>query len=225
MLRLKVGFMSYRILFTKLFVALLAVTAIFTVFGQGCGGSMSSSSNSSSELGGTCTVDSKNIIDKNYQVVIGTRTVSIAYGEQLLDSYVSCTGIGAPSATTLAEWQKRNQSLSEYGSLTDISGAMMMGVAAVATEVCRDLIDKEMLIQPINLRGIFTQVNLQGGGLSSAEIISASNNLALSCWQRAPTSEEATEISNAIIPLGANSENGALALCSAMLSSLAAIEQ
>ncbi|MCB0349853.1 MAG: hypothetical protein KDD38_01640 [Bdellovibrionales bacterium] len=217
--------MNTKKVFGRLIAAVLALTGVFVLFGQGCGESFTTNNLSggySSE--NICTGPAKDIIDKNYEVVVGTRTVSVAYGEQLLDSYVSCTGIGSPSLRTYNEWQTRNQSLSEYGNLADVSGAMMMGVTAVATEACRDLIDKEMPLA-LNERGIFRSVNLQGTGLNQAEMTESINLLALSCWQRPATDEEKNLIVSTVSALGANSENGALGLCTAMLASLSAIEQ
>jgi hypothetical protein len=211
-------------MFANVFGVLLIISTLTVFLGQGCGSSYEAASSGSLTDSNQCISQGGTIIDKNFDVLPDSQTVSISYGQQLLDSFVSCTGIVTPSQRTVDEWTRRNQSLSEYGSLTDISGAMMMAVAAVAAETCRDLIDKETPIANVN-RGIFRDVNLGGAGLSSAEITSAAQMLALSCWQRPVTAAEQTELLNTIGALNASSNNGALGLCTAMLSSLAAISQ
>lgn len=203
----------------------LFATGTFIVFGQGCGiGFQSANLSSSSSMFGQCEGSPANVIDKNYEVMPNRRTASIAYGEQLLNSFVACTGIGTPSQRTKDEFERRKQSLSEYGALIDVSGAMMMAVAGVAAEVCQDLVNKERALASVD-RGIFVDANLNGNGLSLTEMNSAADLLGIACWQRPPTNEEKIAITNAIGALGVNSERGALSLCTAMLSSLAAIEQ
>lgn len=211
--------------FVQWSLGLTSVTMAFILFGQGCGESMKAVNGNVGSLGGTCDGSAAtNIVDKNVVVTPGTRTVSISYGQQLLDSLVACTGLGSPSQRTLDEWTTRNQSLSEYGLLTDVSGAMMMAVAAVSAEVCKDLIEKEKPLM-ISNRSIFRTVAFTGNGLSQTEITDSADLLALSCWQRPVTDEEKNAMINAMSQLNTNSENGALSLCTAMLSSLAAIEQ
>jgi hypothetical protein len=210
--------------FAKVFGVLLVISTLTVFLGQGCGSSYEAASTGSNLGNNQCVSQSGEIIDKNFEVLPNTQTVSISYGQQLLDSFVSCTGVVTPSQRTVDEWTRRNQSLSEYGSLTDISGAMMMAVAAVAAETCQDLINKETPLSSAT-RGIFRDVNLSGTGLSTAEITSAAQMLALSCWQRPATAAEQTDLVNTIGALSASSTNGALGLCTAMLSSFAAISQ
>lgn len=194
------------------------------LFYQGCGSGLAPSGNLSAS--GMCNSSSTSApIDKNYEVIPGQQTVSIAYGRPMLDSMVSCTGVGQPSTRTLNEWTSRNQSLSEYGNLTDVSGAMMMAVTAVAGEVCRDLLDKERPLAN-GSRGIFSEVDFaKVGSISNLEIESASNMLGISCWQRVPTLDEKSMIASTIGQIGGNTDTGALGLCTAMLSSLSAIAQ
>lgn len=207
---------------TLFLIMFVPATSLFTAY-QGCGGKMSSTVASSLAI---CQPTGSNAaIDKNYEVIPGEQTVSIAYGRQVLDSMVSCTGLGTASARATTEWESRNQSLSEYGSATEISGAMMMAVAAVAGEVCRDLVDKEKLLAS-NQRGIFVNADLaKTGPLTATEIESGLEMLALSCWQRPTTAEEKFEVVNSVLGLTANADLGALSLCTAALSSLAAITQ
>jgi hypothetical protein len=205
-----------------LMVLVLGMMGSGIFFYQGCGAGMSAN-NGASLL---CNVGTgASTIDKNYDIVPGEQTVSIAYGRPMLDSMVACTGIGQPSTRTLTEWTTRNQSLSEYGNLTDVSGAMMMAVTAVAGEVCRDLVNLEKPLAS-NQRGIFGAVDFnKATSMSSGEVDSASNMLGIACWQRVPTLEEKGMISAAVSQIGGSTDTGALSLCTAMLSSLSAIAQ
>lgn len=213
-------------IFSSVFVSLILVSmGSGMFFYQGCGSGMSSVSDMSS-ASALCKPSAAGApIDKNYTVIPGEQTVSIAYGRPLLDSMVSCTGIGQPSTRTLTEWTARNQSLSEYGSLTEVSGAMMMAIAAVAGEVCRDLLDKEKPMASAS-RGIFGNVDFtKVGGMSTQEIASAADLLGVACWQRMPTLDEKSMVESAILQLNSTTDVGALSLCTSMLASLAAIAQ
>ena len=201
---------------------LILSLATFVGLGQGCGEGMNTGGGIASS--GFCDGDSVNVIDKDYDVQPGQGTVSIAYGRQMLDSFVSCTGVGTPSQRTLDEFDNRNQSLSEYGSLTDVSAAQMMATAAVAAEVCQDLIERERGLASVD-RFIFTDADLDGNGLNQSEIVSAVELLALSCWQRNSSDAEELDVVNAVNMINGNSQIGALGLCTSMLSSLSAIEQ
>lgn len=214
--------MKRKIVSGILVTGVLAAMASGIFFYQGCGNEMSGNVASSA----LCQPSASGApVDKNYDVVPGQQTVSIAYGRPLLDSMIACTGVGQPSTRTLTEWTARNQSLSEYGSLTEVSGAMMMAVAAVAGEVCRDLLDKEIPLAAAS-RGIFGGVDFaKASGMSAAEIAAAVDMLGISCWQRLPTLDEKSIISVGINQMNANTDAGALSLCTSMLASLSSITQ
>jgi hypothetical protein len=205
-------------------ISIVAMTGTFLIFGQACGPRFEPATSLSSTLGDSCPPEAANVIDKTYEILPTRRTVSIAYGKQMLDSMVSCTGIGKPSVRTKDEWNRRNQSLSEYGGMADVSGAMMMAIAGVAAEVCEDLVTREIAMAPTE-RGIFGGTNLAGTSLSLSEMNSTADLLGLACWQRMPTNDERVAITNSVGALNLNSRMGALSLCTAMLSSLAAVEQ
>lgn len=210
--------------YTAIIGILTLSLAAFVGVGQGCGEALDAGAGGGSSI--TCSPDEAIVvIDKDYDVLPGERTVSIAYGQQMLDSFLSCTGVEQASQRTLDEFASRNQSLSEYGSLTDVSAAQMMATAAVAAEVCQDLIIRERGLASVTDRYIFRDADLGGAGLLQSEIESAVELLALSCWQRPSLDVEEVEIANAVLQMNTSSENGALGLCTAMLSSLAAIEQ
>lgn len=154
-----------------------------------------------------------------------TKTVSTVYAKQFLDNMVSCTGLGIESARTRGEWNNRRGSLSEYGYATDVTPPMLMSIAAVAGEVCSDLIDKEK--DPAATRMIFENFNL-AGATNSTEIEGAIQRLALSCWQRRASPEETNLIRDMVVDttssVANNGEPSALVLCTAMLASYKAIE-
>ena len=74
---------------------------------------------------------------------MNTMIVHVVTGPQVLDNMVACTGLVEPSEKTREEWETRSSSLSEYGSVLDISPPLMMGISAVAIEVCDDLVNQE----------------------------------------------------------------------------------
>lgn len=205
----------------KITAGVLSSAAIVTVLGQGCGEGMKSATNSS--LGSTLCGTSANVIDKNYDVIDGQSTISILYGDQLLSSFLSCTGVGAASTRTQNEFDARRMALSEYGDLRDISPANLMAITAIAVEVCQDLVNRELPMAS-NMRGIFPNINLAGAGLSNNDIDSASTLLSLGCWQRPISVAEQTDIRAAVSAINQNSGQQAVALCAAMLSSFSAIE-
>jgi hypothetical protein len=201
---------------------ILMTTFAFVLTGQGCGQGMMAI-NQSSLVGGQCSGSGK-VIDKNYPIVPGRPTVSISYGDQLLSNYVSCAGIGQASLRTRDEFNARKQSLSEYGLLTDVSAATMMAMAAVAAEVCQDLVDRERPLA-MGARNIFTNVDLSGNGLTRADVENTTRLLALACWQRNAKPEEISTAYEDISQLQVNSALGAVSLCTSILGSLSAVEQ
>lgn len=208
-------------LLTYVFALVIGPVGLIMLY-QGCG--LEPASNVSSTA--ICNANSSSApIDKNYDVIPGQQTVSIVYGRQMLDSMVTCLGLGQPSATAEAEWTSRNQTLSEYGNATDVSGAMMMAITAVAGEVCNDLVNKETTQVPAD-RGFFGSSNLASNvSLSASEIESAADMLAYSCWQRGATAEEKGYFINSIGAMNTNARLGALSICTAVLSSLSGIMQ
>lgn len=205
----------------RIATGLVLSAALITVLGQGCGEGMKSATGSLNGMFGSC--GNTNVIDKNYDVIDDAGTISILYGDQLLYSFLSCTGVGTASTRTQQEFDTRRLALSEYGDLRDISPGNLMAIAAVAIEVCQDLVDKESPLVDAQ-RGIFPGINLAGAGLSNTDIDNISSLLSLSCWQRQITASEQMDIRNSISSINQNSELQAVSLCTAMLSSLSAIE-
>jgi hypothetical protein len=149
--------------------------------------------------------------------------VSTVYAKQFLDNMVSCTGLGIESARTRGEWNNRRGSLSEFGYATDVTPPMLMSIAAVAGEVCSDLIVKESApgATPI----IFDNFNLKGM-TSANEVEGSIQRIALSCWHRRASDSEVSLVRDMVADTAQNmnGEQAALLLCTTMLSSYKSIE-
>lgn len=199
-------------------IALATVTT--TMFGQGCGQFESLNDNQASlQSGLSCGTEG---IEK-IEPIPGRKTASIVYGKQVLDNMVACTGIGRPSPQTLQEYEDRKASFSEYGYATQVSAPMLMGIAAVAGEVCNDLITQEDGQSDFQARRVFRSVDLAGASASSSELESALELLAVSCWQRMPDESEKQSIVDGVRDIGGNARTSALTMCTTVLSSLSAI--
>ncbi len=220
-------------------LSLISLVGIAMVFiGHGCSkfsghGSSSSSSNA--------TNNGSPNESQDFPIIPGERTVSTVYAKQVLDNMTSCSGIGTPSVGTIQEWNQRLGTLSEYGYATSVTGPMLMGIVAIAGEICNDLLNIETP-KVSSQRIIFDGVDFTKGpsSLSSSTLRLVINRLARNCWQRddesTPAAGETTSETdliingyNDIIAAGngdtpAQTRNGMLAVCTGMLSSLSAIE-
>lgn len=166
---------------------------------------------------------------QDINVVQGTRIVSLVYGQAVLDNMLSCTGLGTPSAVTQQEWETRQGVFSDYGFASEVSAPMMLAIAALSARVCQDIIDKEAPDVGAN-RFIFTDYDLAGNAAapSGPQIDSVIDRLAVGCWQRNPASQERTAIHSYAGQVAQSAatagRDAAIAICTAMLSSLSAIE-
>lgn len=219
----------------KLFSMIGAIGAAMVFIGHGC--SEFSGRNSSGSGGsGSATND-----NQDFEIIPGERTVSTVYAKQVLDNMTSCSGIGTPSVATIQEWTQRLGTISEYGYATSVSGPMMMGIVAIAGEICNDLISLETP-KADSARIIFDGVDFTRGpsSVSNGTLRLVITRLARSCWQReddsnpgpeGQTSETDLIINgfNDIVAEGsgdtpAQTRNSMLAVCTGMLSSLSAVE-
>lgn len=212
--------------------AIIVSLGLATLFvGHGCGkvGESATSMGSSSNSINGVVFDPPTDIDP----LADTRTVSTVYAKNVLDNFVSCTGIGVESATTKGIWDSRKGSLSDFGYATNISAPMMMAITSVAGEVCNDLITQEKAMAA-NSRNIFNSFDLSANPSrmpASVDIGDAASRLAISCWQRNIAADEKQMIEDDVssmasgVPTSAKEVyNAAIATCTAMLSSLSAIE-
>lgn len=186
--------------------------------GHGCSDMQGAKGGKSASIGSCGTDGSEKI-----EIIAGSETTSIVYGRQVLDNMVACTGVGEPSATTLAEWENRSASLSEYGFANQVSAPMMMGIAAVAGEVCNDLVLKESRTVNSDDRFFFKNVDLDGNSMSRADLEDAVDLIGISCWQRNPSSDEIAEIVDSVDDMQVDNELAAISACTAMLSSLSGV--
>ncbi|MCB0362610.1 MAG: hypothetical protein KDD35_07805 [Bdellovibrionales bacterium] len=221
----------------RLLSVIAAVSAAMVFIGHGCSNFSGSKSSKGDQANGPIVDEAQ-----DFDIIPGERTVSTVYAKQVLDNMTSCSGIGTPSVATIQEWNQRFGTLSEYGYATSVSGPMLMGIVAIAGEVCNDLINQESM-KPDSERLIFDGVDFTQGpaSLSNSTLRLVTNRIARSCWQREddpnPGPEGQTSetdiIANGysdIINAGTSdtpvqqTRNGMLAICTGMLSSLSAIE-
>jgi len=214
----------------KKLTILAAIAAVSVVIGHGC--SEFSSNNSSSSSGGSMGTAGGGGAGSGFTPLPNTLTVSLIYNKQIVDNMVACSGIGKASTATLAEWDKRQSSFSEYGYATDVTAPMFMAITALAGEICNDLLNLEVPLAA-GSRRIFPMMNFAAGpsGLSQTAIADSVRRLARSCWAREETAEELniiqTEISGALQGVNTSdagqTRNAALMTCTGMLSSLSAV--
>jgi hypothetical protein len=221
--------MKKKVSTVRKFVAVgFLLTTCFMLFGQACSQFrpgltvQGSGSLSSSSLGPS--------LPKDFAAKFDTQTVSLAYSRQILDTMMSCTGIGLADDKIKQEYERRKGSLSEFGYATQVSSAMLMSITAVSGEVCNRLITNESGTA-VASRRIFNSINFSGKykDLKASDIEDASKRLARSCWQREPSGDELTLISDNLRSAFQNdtsttsATNSMLVLCTGMLSSLSSI--
>lgn len=182
----------------KIFAWAIGIASLLTFLGQGCGRMLASKSGGSS-LGSNSQCSSN---DVSFDFKEGAETASIAYGPQVLDSMLACTGVVNPSQRTLDIFAEREASFSEFGSVMDVNPPLMMAHAALAAEVCTDLLTQEAAVPPTDRR-IFNAVNLASvsTSISSAEISETIRRMSRACWGRDETGEESALISTAAVDI------------------------
>ena len=104
-------------------VSLATITAAIAILGNACGQMVPDD--------GVSADSSKNSCSGNIAVEIipGAETASIAYGKQVLDNMVACTGLQVVSQKTLDEFDSRRGSLSEFGNVMDVNPPLVMAHA------------------------------------------------------------------------------------------------
>lgn len=201
--------------YIKLVTALSIVGALALTFGHGCGKFVSDTENFNA-------LNQQEDPNSDLTIIPGAKTVGLVYSRQFLDNMVSCTGIGKPSLKTKASFDNRRGSLSKYGYANKVSGPGLMAIAAVAGEVCDDLISKEKTTPRI-----FPEVNFSSA-LNANDLQNGLRRMALSCWQRQPTNEEVSTILNSITDMnndgGLSSADAAMVVCTQVLAVLNGIE-
>ncbi len=214
-------------------VAMVAsLSALTILIGHGCS-KMSANNNSASSSGGAPLGTSGGTgAGSGFTPVPGAATVSLIYNKQIMDNMVGCTGIGSPSAATLAEWSNRQSSFSEYGYATDVTAPMLMAITALSGEICNDLLSAEAPL-PQASRRIFNSVDFTAGpgSFQAAQVADVARRIARSCWARNEEvdelgiiNEEATAaLSGVSMTDSQQTKNLSLMVCTGMLASLSGI--
>lgn len=205
--------------FWQVSLILLTSLSIAIGLGQGCSkrymNSNSSQENNNSDLSSNSTEDY--FLDPNRP------TLSLIYSKQVLDHYVSCTGIGTPSDSTLSTWESKRGTVSADGSVLTITAPMFMATTTIVGDICQDLIEKDK----INPR-MFISVDWSSPNLASDSVLQdAIRGLSLSCWQRSEEDAERQIILDSVkSEFGmspTNNNNALLFLCTSILSSIDAM--
>ncbi len=210
---------------SKFFISLLTASTVFLLVGHGCGNFGSSDPN----LVGLNSGES----DEDFVILSGAKTTSVVYAKQFLNNMVSCTGLKNVDPRTIAEFEVRKTNISEYGYATEVTGPALMSIAAVAGEVCSDLIEQDSS-RP-NIEQFFSSINFSEGpsSMSNSDLEIVLKKLSLSCWQRNITSEETGILIDGLLSIAAQDSNAnspaathniVLTACTSMLASLSAIE-
>lgn len=209
-----------------LLVFAVVVGGVILSVGNGCSQSFNSSPSMGSDMNGASGADGNGASgDSGIPVIPGARTVSIVYSKQVVDQLASCSGLAAPSATTMTMYEQKKGAISTYGTASTVTAPMMMAVTSIAGEVCNDLINQETSMG----QRLFVGFNMSANSLpNSSQLSDAITRLSLSCWQRNETSGERQAlldlISASVNSTEANaSRKAALMLCTSMLSSLDAL--
>jgi hypothetical protein len=147
--------------------------------------------------------------------------VSVSYAKQMLDQVTSCAGVKKASDNTIRVYQQKSGAVSLYGDAGSVTAPMMMATTNIVAEVCNDLIQQEKTMAP----HIFVNWALNSQAMSktlptNADISDAVSRLALSCWQKAPSNEELTNMLDLAVTDAPTREQSALMVCTAVLSSL-----
>jgi len=199
-------------------VSLATITAAIAILGNACGQMVPDD--------GVSAVSSKNSCSGNIAVEIipGAETASIAYGKQVLDNMVACTGLQVVSQKTLDEFDSRRGSLSEFGNVMDVNPPLVMAHAAIAAEVCDDLLKEELALNSADRR-IFNAISgAAAPSLSDAQ--ETMRRMARACWDRDETQEEHDLLLQNVMDIvdssaaDSKSRHAAIAICTSVLASL-----
>lgn len=206
--------------FRQLIALIVLGAAVIVLNGQGCGQFQSQVQN------GVGTLLLNSTPPETVKVIPNTKTLSMSYARQIVDSMVSCTGLRQATDGINNAYEERKGSLSEYGYALEVSAPMLMAAVTVAGEVCNELIEREM---PSNQRRIFNRIDFSRSpsSLSDDAIGETVRRLARSCWARNETADELNIILSEMKGAFANesqSKEAMLMICTSVLSSLSGLE-
>lgn len=225
--------------FLKIFATGASLTLVVSFMGQGCQNGFEAAKDGlgtitgSSSGGGSGSSSGSSVqLPSDFLPKTEAKTTSLVYSRQILDHLLSCSGVGNADTKIKAEYENRKGTLSEYGYATEVTAPMLMGVTAVAGEICNKLIEQEAM-QLASARNVFNTVNFSSGPAQlnkNSEFQEVVRRLARSCWGRNETAEELDIIYNNFSEDfnsstdGNRTKAGMLSVCTAMLSSVSAIE-
>ena len=212
--------------YTKKIIAIALAALGVAVYGNSCG-KLDSGGNSALN-DALCTEESI-----KFDIIAGAETASISYGDQVKDSMIACTGLSNISQKTLDEYNKRQASLSEAGSVLDVNPPLVMAHTAIAVEICDDLYNEEMAMllgspttQELDA-SVFKDLNTSLVAPSLVEIGSMTMRMARKCWGRDASEEEmqiiSEEVENIISSTAVNADAhrySAISVCTSVLASI-----
>lgn len=156
------------------------------------------------------------------------KVLGISSHRQVLPSYMSCLGLQDQQIASQTRSASRElaSTLSVDGSATSINAPMMMAIAKIAGEVCRDLIAAE---KAKTQRKFFPGFDFEAPANSQTyDLESTIQTFANACWSRGATEEESMEINKALKDVGLfDKKNGhaALFICTTMIASGEAVRR
>jgi hypothetical protein len=196
---------------------------IITVAYNNCG-------NFGSNNGGEVISSTSDSMNGDIVPLPNTKTASVIRASRVLDNLVSCLGTVQPSTNAQREWERNRGTISEEGLANTVSQPMVKSMISIAAEVCNDLVQSERNI-PADERRIFTDIDMNNGGVGHTQLSQVTKKLARSCWGRNPTSDETNQITLDIARSfiedndnGQTTRNKLIYLCTAMASSFATYE-
>jgi len=205
------------------FIATLASVGLMIAFmGNACS-EFKTASNGDPSSSGIDFAQCSSSVD--FTTLPGAATVAIVYGDQVLENMQACTALAQPSIATLDANAERLGSFSKYGYAGDVTSALMMATAALASEVCDDLVDQEANLAT-TARRIYSSVDFNMNALNDSAIEDVATRMSRSCWGRMPASEELTIIREEVNAMGTVSNRlRAVSICTSVLASLDGIRQ
>ncbi|MES2962840.1 MAG: hypothetical protein V4760_03045 [Bdellovibrionota bacterium] len=204
---------------------LLALSTIMLLSYQNCGPGVLNSANQASE-GQTFTVNGTGTGVTDLNEVVDAKAVGISYSENTFTSMLNQTGVAAPSAATRTAVTTQFSKLSETGKADSVTAPMWISITTVAGELCNDLVNQERALAAASRR-FYTGIDFAVGpaSISAAAKDDVIRRLARSFWGRNETAQEKTLILSSFngtftSATAADTQSGAMFLCTAMLSSL-----
>jgi hypothetical protein len=221
----------------KTVAIIISLTCSIVFLGFGCGMGFDSSSwigelgnKSNSSTGILPQLGEEPLPD----ILANSKTVSVVNFDTVLESMIAQTG-QMPSAQTLTRFRNLIGLFSETGAVTTVNSSALLATATIAGEICNDLMMTEYAAgTPSANRRFFTMVSTDGNGRAST-VLTANvqadvvRRMARSFWQRNEDAEELAMINAGVAEIIAAEPNitvrkAGLFMCSAMLSSVSAIE-